>query len=62
MLMLEKAQLQKSKLDEKRKYIHAWRNVSSMIFDATVAMILICLHGGGNHDFASCCYHSLSWT
>ncbi|KAL6348043.1 hypothetical protein AAG906_037772 [Vitis piasezkii] len=42
MLMLEKLQLRKSKLDKKLKYIHAWRKVSSMIFAATFAAVLIC--------------------
>ncbi|XP_030450307.1 UPF0496 protein 1-like [Syzygium oleosum] len=40
--MLEKLQLRKSKLDKKLKSIHAWRKVSSMIFAATFAAILIC--------------------
>lgn len=42
MVMLEKLQLRKSKLDKKLKYIHAWRKVSSMIFAATFAAVLIC--------------------
>ncbi|KAF5727222.1 hypothetical protein HS088_TW22G00911 [Tripterygium wilfordii] len=42
MLMLEKLQLKKNKLDKKLKYIHAWRKVSSMIFVATFAAVLIC--------------------
>ncbi|KAF5751122.1 hypothetical protein HS088_TW02G00132 [Tripterygium wilfordii] len=42
MLMLEKLQLRKNKLDKKLKYIHAWRKVSSMIFVATFAAVLIC--------------------
>jgi hypothetical protein len=41
-LMLEKLQLRKSKLDKKLKYIHVWRKVSSMIFVATFAAVLIC--------------------
>ncbi|KAG2705584.1 hypothetical protein I3760_05G061800 [Carya illinoinensis] len=42
MLMLEKLQQRKKKLDKKLKYIHAWRKVSSMIFVATFAAVLIC--------------------
>lgn len=42
MAMLEKLQLRKNKLDKKLTYIHAWRKVSSMIFVATFATILIC--------------------
>ncbi|GAV67107.1 DUF677 domain-containing protein [Cephalotus follicularis] len=42
MLMLEKLQLRKNKLDKKLKYIHAWRKVSSIIFVATFASVLIC--------------------
>ncbi|XP_021896671.1 UPF0496 protein At4g34320-like [Carica papaya] len=42
LLMLEKLQLRKNKLDKKLKYIHAWRKVSSMIFVATFAAVLIC--------------------
>ncbi|XP_057456369.1 UPF0496 protein At4g34320-like [Lotus japonicus] len=41
-LMLEKLQVRKSKLDKKLKYIHSWRKVSSMIFVATFAAVLIC--------------------
>lgn len=40
--MLEKLQSRKSKLDKKLKCIHAWRKVSSMIFVATFAAVLIC--------------------
>ncbi|XP_030523074.1 UPF0496 protein At4g34320-like [Rhodamnia argentea] len=40
--MLEKLQLRKSKLDKKLRCIHAWRKVSSMIFAATFAAVLIC--------------------
>ncbi|EYU37760.1 hypothetical protein ABFS82_02G026400 [Erythranthe guttata] len=40
--MLEKLQLKKNKLDKKLKYIHAWRKVSSIIFAATFAAVLIC--------------------
>ncbi|KAE8725629.1 UPF0496 protein 1 [Hibiscus syriacus] len=40
--MLEKLQQRKNKLDKKLKYIHAWRKVSSMIFVATFAAVLIC--------------------
>ncbi|CAI9104468.1 OLC1v1003144C1 [Oldenlandia corymbosa var. corymbosa] len=42
MLMLEKLQTKKNKLDKKLKYIHAWRKVSSIIFVATFAAVLIC--------------------
>ncbi|RDX61785.1 UPF0496 protein, partial [Mucuna pruriens] len=41
-LMLEKLQLRKNKLDKKLRYIHSWRKVSSMIFVATFAALLIC--------------------
>ncbi|CAI9769097.1 unnamed protein product [Fraxinus pennsylvanica] len=41
-LMLEKLQLRKNKLDKKLKYIHTWRKVSSVIFAATFAAVLIC--------------------
>lgn len=41
-LMLEKLQLRKNKLDKKLKYIHAWRKVSNIIFVATFASVLIC--------------------
>ncbi|KAJ9152880.1 hypothetical protein P3X46_026390 [Hevea brasiliensis] len=41
-LMLEKLQLRKNKLDKKLKYIHAWRKVSGIIFVATFASVLIC--------------------
>lgn len=41
-LMLEKLQSKKNKLDKKLKYIHAWRKVSSVIFAATFAAVLIC--------------------
>ncbi|PRQ23583.1 hypothetical protein RchiOBHm_Chr6g0262961 [Rosa chinensis] len=40
--MLEKLHLQKNKLDKKLKYINAWRKVSSIIFVATFAAVLIC--------------------
>lgn len=40
--MLEKLQLKKNKLDKKLKYVHAWRKVSSIIFVATFAAVLIC--------------------
>ncbi|KAK4424157.1 hypothetical protein Salat_1609100 [Sesamum alatum] len=42
MMMLEKLQLKKNKLDKKLRYIHAWRKVSSIIFAATFAAVLIC--------------------
>lgn len=41
-LMLEKLQLRKNKLDKKLKYLHVWRKVSGMIFVATFAAVLIC--------------------
>ncbi|BAT90901.1 hypothetical protein LR48_Vigan08g169800 [Vigna angularis] len=41
-LMFEKLQLRKNKLDKKLKYIKSWRKVSSMIFVATFAAVLIC--------------------
>lgn len=40
--MLEKLQLKKNKLDKKVKYISTWRKVSSVIFVATFAAVLIC--------------------
>ncbi|KAA8545941.1 hypothetical protein F0562_020608 [Nyssa sinensis] len=42
MVMLEKLRLRKNKLDKKLKYIHAWRKLSSIIFAATFAAVLIC--------------------
>ncbi|GFQ00945.1 upf0496 protein at4g34320 [Phtheirospermum japonicum] len=42
MVMLEKLQSKKNKLDKKLKSIHAWRKVSSIIFAATFAAVLIC--------------------
>ncbi|KAG7540408.1 hypothetical protein ISN45_Aa07g006210 [Arabidopsis thaliana x Arabidopsis arenosa] len=42
MLMLEKLQLCKKKLDKKLKRIHTWRKVSSIIFIATFATMVIC--------------------
>lgn len=41
-LMLERLQLKKNKLDKKLKCINAWRKVSSIIFAATFAAVLIC--------------------
>ncbi|KAJ1394973.1 hypothetical protein SESBI_33798 [Sesbania bispinosa] len=41
-LMLEKLQLRKNKLDKKLKQVNTWRKVSCMIFVATVAAVLIC--------------------
>ncbi|KAF5745691.1 UPF0496 protein [Tripterygium wilfordii] len=41
-LMLEKLKLRKNKLDKKLKFFHAWRKVSSVIFVATFAAVLIC--------------------
>ncbi|KAJ6927170.1 hypothetical protein NC651_011291 [Populus alba x Populus x berolinensis] len=40
--MLEKLKLRKNKLDKKVKCIHAWRKVSSTIFVAAFATVLIC--------------------
>ncbi|KAH6780016.1 transmembrane protein [Perilla frutescens var. hirtella] len=42
MLMLERLQTRKNKLDKKLKSIHAWRKVSTVIFAATFAAVLIC--------------------
>ncbi|KAL3814159.1 hypothetical protein ACJIZ3_015427 [Penstemon smallii] len=42
MLMLERLQMRKNKLDKKLKNIHSWRKVSSIIFAATFAAVLIC--------------------
>ncbi|KAK3024514.1 hypothetical protein RJ639_043706 [Escallonia herrerae] len=42
MLMLEKLQMRKSKRDKKLKSVHAWRKLSSVIFVATFAAVLIC--------------------
>ncbi|XP_010530851.1 PREDICTED: UPF0496 protein At4g34320-like isoform X2 [Tarenaya hassleriana] len=42
MLMLEKLQLRRNKLDKKLKSIHSWRRLSSMIFVPTFATVLIC--------------------
>lgn len=42
LLMLEKLHLRKNKLDKKLKYIKSWRKVSSIIFVATFAAVLIC--------------------
>ncbi|OVA18649.1 Protein of unknown function DUF677 [Macleaya cordata] len=41
-MMLEKLQVQKSKLDKKLKSVKAWRKVSSIIFASTFAAVLIC--------------------
>jgi hypothetical protein len=40
--MLEKLQLQRKKLDKKLKHVRAWKKVSSIIFVATFAAVLIC--------------------
>ncbi|XP_058081278.1 UPF0496 protein 1-like [Magnolia sinica] len=40
--MLEKLQLRKSKIDKKLKTVKAWRKVSSIIFAAAFAAVLIC--------------------
>ncbi|KAL1544260.1 UPF0496 protein [Salvia divinorum] len=42
MHMLEKLHINKHKLDKKLKYINSWRRVSSIIFAATFAAVLIC--------------------
>uniref|UniRef100_K7L4J3 Uncharacterized protein n=1 Tax=Glycine max TaxID=3847 RepID=K7L4J3_SOYBN len=42
LLMFEKLRVRQSKLDKKVKRIYSWRKVSSMIFVATVAAVLIC--------------------
>lgn len=42
MLMLQRLQLKKNKLDKKMKSIHSWRKVSGIIFAATFAAVLIC--------------------
>ncbi|CAI8605351.1 unnamed protein product [Vicia faba] len=41
-LMLEKLQVRKGKLDKKLKQIRTWKKVSLIIFVATVAAVLIC--------------------
>lgn len=41
-LMLEKLQMRRNKLDKRLRYIHAWRKVSNIIFVATFASVLIC--------------------
>ncbi|KAG5407690.1 hypothetical protein IGI04_013809 [Brassica rapa subsp. trilocularis] len=41
-MMLEKLQHRKNKLDKKLKSIHTWRKLSSIIFVATFATVLIC--------------------
>ncbi|KAJ4870792.1 UPF0496 protein [Raphanus sativus] len=41
-LMLEKLQNRKNKLDKKLKSIHTWRKLSNIIFVATFATVLIC--------------------
>lgn len=42
MVMLDKLQAKKTKLDKRVKYIQTWRKVSSVIFVATFAAVLIC--------------------
>ncbi|GFY95089.1 transmembrane protein, putative [Actinidia rufa] len=42
MVMLDKLQNRRKKLDKKLKSIYAWRKVSSIIFAATFATVLIC--------------------
>ncbi|KAM7510241.1 hypothetical protein LguiB_009116 [Lonicera macranthoides] len=41
-VMLEKLQIKKSKLDKKMKSVKAWRKVSMIIFAATFTAVLIC--------------------
>lgn len=41
-LMLEKLQIRKQKLDKKFKHVHTWRKVTGTIFVATFAAVLIC--------------------
>lgn len=41
-IMLEKLQIKKSKLDKKMKSVKAWRKVSMIIFAATFTAVLIC--------------------
>ncbi|KAK6136804.1 hypothetical protein DH2020_029452 [Rehmannia glutinosa] len=63
MLMLEKLHSKKNKLDKKLKCIHAWRKVSSIIFAATFAAVLICsvvaaamaAHDGGGPSSGHLC-------
>lgn len=43
MVMLEKLQSKKNKLDKKLKYIHAWRKVSSIIFAGLFQIIYLLL-------------------
>lgn len=42
MVMLDKLQAKKMKLDKKVKYMQTWRKVSTVIFVATFAAVLIC--------------------
>lgn len=42
LLMLEKLQLRKNKIDKKLKSINSWRKVSSIIFAAAFATVLLC--------------------
>lgn len=42
MVMLDKLQAKKMKLDKKVKYMQTWRKVSAVIFVATFAAVLIC--------------------
>ncbi|XP_071726152.1 UPF0496 protein At4g34320-like [Rutidosis leptorrhynchoides] len=42
MVMLDKLQAKKMKLDKKVRYINTWRKVSTVIFVATFAAVLIC--------------------
>lgn len=42
MVMLDKLQAKKMKLDKKVRYIQTWRKVSAVIFVATFAAVLIC--------------------
>ncbi|CAK8565190.1 unnamed protein product [Lathyrus sativus] len=40
--MVEKLQGRKNKLDNKLKFIHSWKKVSSMVFVAALAAVLVC--------------------
>ncbi|XP_073292703.1 UPF0496 protein At4g34320-like [Primulina huaijiensis] len=42
MVMLERLQIKNSKLDKTLKSVHTWRKISSIIFAATFAAVLIC--------------------
>nr|GFB11459.1 uncharacterized protein [Tanacetum cinerariifolium] len=42
MVMFDKLQAKKMKLDKKVKYMQTWRKVATVIFVATFAAVLIC--------------------